>query len=309
MERDCKIVTYDWLEDSLQNKSRRREGPYLLMRMDFEDSKAKHKKGIEYTKAAKTDRKFPSSHRSSSQYTRHPFHINLTIIKVNNFEKGCNSARSDLLSGTSSDHADLQSWAEKEQSKFQSKANNVADALKIYKAAMKRAKASYSSPKTGRLLAMPTTAPPVNLDTVREKNSGSKKKSEGMLDIRSAPDGMSASLSMEKPTTSDEKSPNSEKALTLPATAPSSRSSPETSAETASNEWSLKANKNTSSFSLDNYHIYRDSTGFDYDITLARLDLSSNTCERYDLRVSISNSILLAVFSHLGFRKYSIANQ
>ena len=36
----------------------------------------------------------------------------------------------------------------------------------------------------------------------------------------------------------------------------------------------------------DGYHIYRDSTGFSYDITLARADLTSNKNERYYLKVS-----------------------
>ena len=35
----------------------------------------------------------------------------------------------------------------------------------------------------------------------------------------------------------------------------------------------------------DNHHIYQDSTGFDYDITLARLDLENNKNERYQLKV------------------------
>ena len=37
---------------------------------------------------------------------------------------------------------------------------------------------------------------------------------------------------------------------------------------------------------IDGYHIYRDSTGFNYDITLARADLTSNKNERYYLKVS-----------------------
>ena len=39
-------------------------------------------------------------------------------------------------------------------------------------------------------------------------------------------------------------------------------------------------------FCLDGYHIYRDSTGFSYDIALARSDLTSNTHTRYFLKVS-----------------------
>lgn len=35
----------------------------------------------------------------------------------------------------------------------------------------------------------------------------------------------------------------------------------------------------------ENYHIYRDSTGFDYDVTLMRIDLVNNRNERYELRV------------------------
>ena len=36
----------------------------------------------------------------------------------------------------------------------------------------------------------------------------------------------------------------------------------------------------------DGYHIYRDSTSFSYDITLARSDLTTNTNARYFLKVS-----------------------
>lgn len=40
------------------------------------------------------------------------------------------------------------------------------------------------------------------------------------------------------------------------------------------------------SLHIDGYHIYRDATGFAYDITLARSDLTVNTNERYALKVS-----------------------
>lgn len=36
---------------------------------------------------------------------------------------------------------------------------------------------------------------------------------------------------------------------------------------------------------LDNHHIYRDMTGFDYDVTLTRIDIAKNSNERYQLRV------------------------
>ena len=41
MERNCKIVTYDWLEDSLLKQTRKREGQYLLQRLEQESRKAK----------------------------------------------------------------------------------------------------------------------------------------------------------------------------------------------------------------------------------------------------------------------------
>ncbi len=37
--------------------------------------------------------------------------------------------------------------------------------------------------------------------------------------------------------------------------------------------------------SKDNYHTYRDETGFDYDVVLARADLSKNINERHHLKV------------------------
>lgn len=46
----------------------------------------------------------------------------------------------------------------------------------------------------------------------------------------------------------------------------------------------------------DGYHIYRDSTGFSYDITLARADLTTNQNERYYLKVSLFRPIPTPVF-------------
>ncbi|KAF2238042.1 hypothetical protein EV356DRAFT_529536 [Viridothelium virens] len=41
----------------------------------------------------------------------------------------------------------------------------------------------------------------------------------------------------------------------------------------------------------DNHHVYQDSTGFDYDITLARLDVENNRNERYQLKLYESHTI------------------
>ena len=39
-------------------------------------------------------------------------------------------------------------------------------------------------------------------------------------------------------------------------------------------------------FKLDGYHIYHDHTGFQYDITLARANLTTNKNQRYSLKVN-----------------------
>ncbi|KAI9705109.1 MAG: hypothetical protein M1836_006892 [Candelina mexicana] len=41
----------------------------------------------------------------------------------------------------------------------------------------------------------------------------------------------------------------------------------------------------------DNYHTYRDETGFDYDVVLARADLSRNINERHHLKVPFFSSL------------------
>lgn len=47
----------------------------------------------------------------------------------------------------------------------------------------------------------------------------------------------------------------------------------------------LPADPNDVATLTDNHHIYRDSTGFDYDIVLTRIDMERNRSERYQLRV------------------------
>ncbi|MCJ1472638.1 hypothetical protein MMC13_001287 [Lambiella insularis] len=49
----------------------------------------------------------------------------------------------------------------------------------------------------------------------------------------------------------------------------------------------------------DGYHIYRDSTGFAYDITLVRSDLAVNINERYSLKVSSSPYNSIHIFTPL----------
>ncbi|KAL9088588.1 MAG: hypothetical protein Q9165_006108 [Trypethelium subeluteriae] len=41
----------------------------------------------------------------------------------------------------------------------------------------------------------------------------------------------------------------------------------------------------------DNHHVYQDSTGFDYDITIARLDVENNKNERYQLKLYESHTV------------------
>lgn len=38
----------------------------------------------------------------------------------------------------------------------------------------------------------------------------------------------------------------------------------------------------------DNHHIYQDTTGFHYDVTLTKVDTKYNTNERYNLVVSLN---------------------
>ena len=37
---------------------------------------------------------------------------------------------------------------------------------------------------------------------------------------------------------------------------------------------------------VENYHVYQDDTGFDYDIVLTRVDITNNANERYNICVS-----------------------
>jgi hypothetical protein len=59
-----KIVTYDWLEDSLQMRSRRREGLYLLAKVEKSDKKLKAERKVKERRALKKEGKilrFPLS--------------------------------------------------------------------------------------------------------------------------------------------------------------------------------------------------------------------------------------------------------
>ena len=49
----------------------------------------------------------------------------------------------------------------------------------------------------------------------------------------------------------------------------------------------------------DNYHTYRDATGFIYNITVSRVDLSTNKNERYNIKVGHNFTRLLPDNNHL----------
>ena len=54
---------------------------------------------------------------------------------------------------------------------------------------------------------------------------------------------------------------------------------------------------------LDGYHVYRDSTGFSYDLALARADLTTNQNERYSLKVgSLFPTPIFPTYSPCKFR-------
>ncbi|KAF2102650.1 hypothetical protein NA57DRAFT_71639 [Rhizodiscina lignyota] len=71
--KQCKIVCYDWLEDSLQNKGRKREGPYLWKNKEKESAKLRAARQESVRRILKKD--------------------------VRAFENGCENAKSDLMSG------------------------------------------------------------------------------------------------------------------------------------------------------------------------------------------------------------------
>ena len=70
----------------------------------------------------------------------------------------------------------------------------------------------------------------------------------------------------------------------------------------------------TDAVAPDNHHIYQDSTGFDYDVTLARLDLENNRNEHYQLKVlpcrpsenTLANRIPYSFTSHTRRRTHTL---
>ena len=50
-------MSYDWLEDSLQNKSRKREGDYLMSKLEKVDKKLKASRKAKERKELKKDGK------------------------------------------------------------------------------------------------------------------------------------------------------------------------------------------------------------------------------------------------------------
>jgi hypothetical protein len=194
--KNVKIVSYDWLEDSLMQHTHKHEGPYLLKKTSKLDKKAKLQKKAKEMKTIKKDGLFTTRVTVITIGDG----ANLLLSSVKRFEKGCKAARTDLGSGTS----------------------RTKSSMSLLKSAFLDHVNSLSSPsaasKLTRLRADGTTKP-------------SKLKAADFEEI-----------------------------------------------------------DNDSSGQIDNYHVYRDSTGFDYDITLTRVDLANNRNERYQLRVSTLSS-------------------
>jgi hypothetical protein len=55
--KSVKIVTYDWLEDSLQQRSHKREGQYLLTKVEKADKKLKAERKAKERKLLKKEGK------------------------------------------------------------------------------------------------------------------------------------------------------------------------------------------------------------------------------------------------------------
>ena len=89
--KSLKIVTFDWLEDSLLKRTRKREGPYLLNRFFKAKEKAKAKKKTVRKQKITNGRKwytiFPCPHLAKK----------LAVLK---FEKDCDDFRSTMHTGT-----------------------------------------------------------------------------------------------------------------------------------------------------------------------------------------------------------------
>ncbi|KAJ9663252.1 hypothetical protein H2201_005696 [Coniosporium apollinis] len=191
-QKGIKIVTYDWLEDCLHQKTHKRETSYLLETVVKDTRKKKHERKEKERKAAKQD--------------------------VREFEKGAKAAEAALGSGGSSAESPP---------------------------------ASPVSPPGSKTTSWAMDA----LSQVRKK----RKEREGR--VKNA----GPTIPTAKETIPDEDVPGTDHY-------PTTREGP-------------LADIGGCVVQTDNHHVYRDATGFDYDITMTRIDWEHDRNERYQLRI------------------------
>lgn len=89
--KTCKVVSYDWLEDSLMNFTSKRTGPYLLKSAIKERAKAKAKRKQIRVEDIQKGRECPTS------LDRSPPLADASTVK--SFDIGCDEFKSAMLTG------------------------------------------------------------------------------------------------------------------------------------------------------------------------------------------------------------------
>ena len=98
-EKGCKIVNFDWLEDSLLKSSPKRVGEYLMKGLVKTNSKAKAKKKEVRAKNIKKGGMLHGSVSPTRLVQSSSTKVPYPIVKA--FEKGCDDFKSAMHAGTS----------------------------------------------------------------------------------------------------------------------------------------------------------------------------------------------------------------
>ncbi|PVH93742.1 hypothetical protein DM02DRAFT_732938 [Periconia macrospinosa] len=256
------IVSFDWLEDSLQKGRKVAEKKYTWehIRMQRRMSKAIKRHGVEHD--------------------------------TKKFNEGCAKALEDIGSGMSStkpSRARNCGFFASSMDYLQEKREEREKAEKEKREA-KAAAAQATNPTEDTTATPPsTTIRDPGLEILRQavQASSSSLPNHNALQAQRKTTSKLAGSRISKPTPSKKKIVPAPKKASL-SSQPPSNLTPSTTATTPPSTTSTARTKNKLT---DLYHAYMDSTGFIYDLEFVRRNPILNTFAKYDLRLYESNTV------------------
>ncbi|KAF2432708.1 hypothetical protein EJ08DRAFT_695107 [Tothia fuscella] len=335
--KGLKIVTYDWLEDSLNAKSHRREKEYLLTTVEKADKKLKQERKKKERSALKKDvREFNTGCKealtvlhsgkpkkesvaslAASFFTRHaqefkdgtsPYASKPRIEPYNAYER----EGGDLLAGIDAEESVDENDGTGEEDGKETK--NEKEVL-----GKGKDKAKVDSGTTTSITAAPSIAA---LNTTTDVEKAERSNSEDYKS--SSMDAIRAHIEAKKRTRKPFKVPPPSRLATTFSPTPfqlsqpaipvirkrkTTESSPPNKSSTSSpdplalNEHRPKYITDPIPSELDNHHLYTDRTNFTYTCILMRIDVSTNENERCLIRIFESHTLPHTYACHLQYSK------